>query len=90
VAKRKRRVSTNKPIKQDWKHEIKVSQDYICPVCGLKGTDYTLDIHHCLAKANKGKNTKENCVAWPKTPCHRNYHKSHGTKRSDRNGNVIE
>ena len=90
MAKRKRRVSTNKPIKQDWKHEIKVSQDYICPVCGLKGTDYTLDIHHTCPVCKNGKNTKQNCVAWHKIPCHKNYHKRYGVKKSDKYGNPIE
>ena len=79
MAKRKRRVSTNKPIKQDWKHEIKVSQDYICPVCGLRGTDYTLNIHHCKNRCKGGKSTKENCVA-VHIECHKWIHKVYRNK----------
>jgi len=35
-----------------------------CPVCGQKGTEWSLNIHHCIAQSKGGKNTKENCVAW--------------------------
>lgn len=74
----------------EWKHEIKEAQNYICPVCGKKGTDKTMDIHHTLPVCRNGRNTKENCVAWHKTPCHRDYHKKYGTKISDKYGNPIE
>ena len=32
--------------KHDWKREIKISQDYICPVCGKRCNDRTMNIHH--------------------------------------------
>jgi 5-methylcytosine-specific restriction endonuclease McrA len=72
----------------NWKREIKQDQDYICPVCGKKGTDKTLDIHHKRAKSHKGTNTRKNVVAWHKT-CHQNYHEMWGNKTSDDYGNPI-
>ena len=76
--------------KHDWKKEIKESQGYICPVCGKKGTDSSLDIHHMRPRAKKGSNSKGNLVAWHKSPCHSNYHKKYGTRISDRYGNPID
>ena len=76
--------------KHDWKKEIKESQDYICAFCGKKGTDSSLDIHHMRPRAKKGSNSKENCVAVHKSPCHRDYHKKHGTRTSDRYGNPVK
>lgn len=74
--------------KHDWKREIKESQNYICPVCGKKGTDRTLNIHHMVPKCRKGCNSKDNCVAWHIT-CHQEYHRKHGVKISDRYGNPL-
>lgn len=65
-----------------WKKAIKESQDYICPVCGKIGTDETLNIHHCLPKAKKGRSTPENCVAVHVT-CHRWIHKTFGLRFYD-------
>ncbi len=66
----------------EWKHEIKEAQNYICPVCGKKGTDRTMDIHHCKNKCKGGKSTKENCVAVHKT-CHSWIHKIYKNKYYD-------
>lgn len=74
--------------KHDWKREIKISQDCICPVCGKRCNDRTMNIHHMRPKCKKGSNSKENTVGWC-VECHRNYHKKHGVKISDRYGNPL-
>lgn len=71
-----------KEPKSDWKHDIKVSQDYVCPVCGNKGTDRTMSIHHCKNKCRGGNNTKENCCA-VHIQCHRWIHENYGNKYYD-------
>jgi len=90
VSKHKRKVAVKNDGcgKNDWKREIKESQNYICPVCGKVGTNSSMDIHHMRPKCKNGSNSKENCVAWHKT-CHRDYHQKYGTKISDRFGNPI-
>lgn len=81
---RKKKKGTSRPRvpKKDWKHDIKVSQDYICPVCNQQGTDYTMDIHHCRNKCKGGNNSRENCVAVHKT-CHRLIHQKYGNQFHD-------
>jgi 5-methylcytosine-specific restriction endonuclease McrA len=69
--------------KYDWKKAIKQSQDYICAVCGKKGTDQTLDIHHCKAKSKGGNNSKENCVAVHRRTCHKWIHETYGNNTYD-------
>jgi len=68
-----------------WKRNIKIEQYYICLVCGRKGTDQTLNIHHKKAKRNGGKSNRENVVAWHAT-CHRRYHEKYGNKESNDHG----
>jgi len=89
VSRRRRNSSrksyvTREPkiVKNDWKHDIKVSQDYICPVCGQKGTDSSMNIHHCKNKCKGGKNTSENCVAVHKQ-CHKWIHEQFGNSFYD-------
>lgn len=72
--------------KHDWKKEVKESQNYVCPICGKRGTDRTLNIHHKVAKSRHGTNTRENLVAWH-VWCHREYHEKWGNKTSDDYGN---
>jgi len=74
--------------KSRWRRKIKAEQDYICPVCGKKGTDKTLNIHHKRPKARKGTSVRSNVVAWHKT-CHQNYHHRYGLQESDDFGNPI-
>jgi len=74
--------------KHNWKKEVKESQDYICPVCGKKCNDRTMNIHHMRPKCKKGSNSKENAVGWC-VECHRSYHEKHGVKISDRYGNPL-
>lgn len=74
--------------KHDWKREIKISQDYICPVCGKRCNDRTMNIHHMRPKCKKGSNSKENTVGWC-VECNRNYHKKHGVQISDRYRNPL-
>lgn len=74
--------------KHDWKKEIKISQNYICPVCGKRCNDRTMNIHHMRPKCKKGSNSKENTVGWC-VECHRSYHEKHGVKISDRHGNPL-
>jgi len=69
--------------KNAWKKEIKQSQNYICPVCGKRGTDKTLDIHHCLPKAKHGNNSLENCVAVHRDTCHKWIHETYGLSYYD-------
>lgn len=69
-------------VKLDWKHEIKVSQNYICPICGKEGTDRSLNLHHIINKCKNGRNTRENCVALHVT-CHRWLHERYGNKTVD-------
>ena len=69
--------------KTAWKKAIKISQNYICPVCGKKGTDQTLDIHHCKNKCRGGNNSKQNCVAVHRATCHRLIHKRYGNEYFD-------
>lgn len=69
--------------KHDWKEEIKKDQNYICAVCGKPGTSGTLDIHHCVNRCRKGKNTKENCCAVHKRPCHVWIHATYGNEYYD-------
>lgn len=85
-----RKTFEEKVHKHDWKHDIKVDQNYICPVCGLKGSESSLSIHHTTPVCKHGKSNKENCVAWHTVPCHRDYHKRYGTRRSDKFGNPVE
>lgn len=75
--------------KNDWKKDIKISQDYICPVCGKKCNDRTMSVHHMKPKCKKGSNRKENLIGWCVT-CHQNYHKKHGVRVSDKHGNPID
>lgn len=82
--------NTENSHKHDWKKDIKISQDYICAFCGKKGTDSSLDIHHCIPRVKHGSNSKDNCVAVHKQPCHRDYHKKHGVRVSDKHGNPID
>lgn len=72
----------SKKAKFDWKHEIKVLQGYICPVCGLKGTDSTLQIHHCKNKCRGGDNSISNCVA-VHDKCHKSIHQKYGNDYYD-------
>jgi len=73
----------------DWKEEIKISQNYICPFCGLAGTSGSMNIHHKLAKSRGGKGDKENCIA-VHIVCHRAYHKKYGRSTSDCFGNPLD
>ena len=83
MSKKKKKSSPRPKVpKQDWKHDIKVSQDYICPVCNQKGTEHTMDTHHCQNRCNNGKNTRENCVAVHKA-CHKLIHKKYGNEYFD-------
>lgn len=88
MAKRKkgqpRQVKVNVKVKDDWKKAIKVSQNYICPICGNKGNDRSLQIHHICNKCRGGSNSKENCVALC-IKCHRWLHKVYGNKTVDMN-----
>jgi 5-methylcytosine-specific restriction endonuclease McrA len=70
-------------VSDNWKREIKQEQDYICPVCGKKGTDKTLDIHHCKNKCEGGRNTRENCVAVHRSTCHKWIHETYGNDYYD-------
>jgi 5-methylcytosine-specific restriction endonuclease McrA len=84
MSKRSRRKrSKSKKTKYNWKKEIKVSQDYICAVCGKKGTDQSLDIHHCKPKSRGGRNTAENCCAVHRATCHKWIHETYGLKFYD-------
>ena len=65
-----------------WKKQIKIEQNYICPVCGLKGTDRSMDIHHCLPVSAGGLTTRENCVAVHRT-CHQWIHEEYGNEYYD-------
>lgn len=69
--------------KNAWKKQIKINQDYICPVCGKKGTDKSLDVHHCKNKSRGGDNSLSNCVAVHKVPCHRWIHETYGNQYYD-------
>lgn len=69
--------------KNGWKKEIKVSQNYICAVCGKPGTDRTLNIHHCINKSRGGNNSPKNCVAVHEYPCHKWIHKTFGNNYYD-------
>lgn len=85
MARKKKKKSTTavpKIPKQDWKHDIKESQDYICPVCNQKGTDHSMDIHHCKNKCKGGNNSKCNCVAVHKK-CHKWIHQEYGNNFYD-------
>ena len=64
------------------KHDIKVEQDYICPVCGQRGSDSSMDIHHCKNRVSGGSNNRENLVAVHKT-CHKKIHLKYGNKFFD-------
>lgn len=75
--------------KNAWKKQVKIDQDFICPVCGKKGTNKTLDIHHKKPKSKKGTNVRDNVVAWHRNTCHRDYHREHGLQISDDYGNPI-
>jgi len=68
-----------------WKRNIKIEQHYICLICGKKGTDQSLTIHHKKAKENGGTNVRSNVVAWHRT-CHRRYHEKYGNKESNNYG----
>lgn len=87
MSRKKKKSSSPRPKgpKQDWKHNIKVSQNYICPVCGKEGTDYTMNIHHCKNRCKGGKSCKENCVA-VHIECHKWIHKTYGNKTYDPRG----
>jgi len=76
------------PTKDRWKRDIKIRQSYICLICGKKGTDKTLNIHHKKAKKYDGTNDPENVVAWHKT-CHNRYHQENRLQESDDFGNPI-
>lgn len=76
--------------KHDWKKAIKISQNYICPICGKPGTDSSMDVHHKKPRARHGGNNRENLVSWHKSPCHREYHRKYGLRTSDDYGNPIE
>ncbi len=75
--------------KDAWKRQVKEEQDYICPICGKRGTNKTLNIHHKIAKSHNGTNARENIVAWH-ISCHRDYHQTWGNQTSDDYGNPIE
>lgn len=74
--------------KDAWKKEIKESQNYVCLICGKKGSNRTLTIHHKIAKSHGGLSTKENTVAWH-VWCHKKYHEEYGNRTSDDFGNPI-
>lgn len=74
--------------KNGWKKEVKKEQNYICLICGKKGTDKTLNIHHKRAKSKNGGNRRHNVVAWH-VWCHRKYHETWGNHMSDDFGNPI-
>lgn len=71
-----------------WKQEVKKEQNYICPICGKKGTDQTMNIHHKRAKSRGGTNARSNVVAWHRWG-HQQYHEQHGNRTSDDCGNPI-
>lgn len=79
--KKSRRLKKTR-IKAGWKHDIKVFQCYICPVCGKRGTDESMNIHHCRNRCKGGRSTKENCVAVHKL-CHKWIHDTFGNKYYD-------
>ena len=79
----------SKKNKHDWKKVVKQEQSYICPVCGKRGTDKSLDIHHKRPKSKNGSNTRNNLVAWHKVPCHQEYHQNYGLQTSNDYGNPI-
>lgn len=72
----------------DWKTQVKIEQDYICPVCGRQCNDYTMNIHHKRAKCKGGKSDRENVVGWC-IECHQKYHKKYGVQTSDDYGKPI-
>ena len=72
----------------NWKTKIKKEQNYICPVCGRKGTNKTLNIHHKVAKSNNGTSERSNVVAWHKN-FHDAYHRVNGNATSDDWGNPV-
>jgi 5-methylcytosine-specific restriction endonuclease McrA len=79
---------SNKKKKGKWKKKIKQEQDYICPVCGKKGTTRNMNIHHKIAKSHNGTSARNNVVAWH-ISCHENYHRTWGNQTSDDYGNPI-
>ena len=81
-------MKKRKKIPQDWKHDIKVEQNYICPVCGRHCNDWTMNIHHKKPRCRGGKTERDNLVAWC-IECHQNYHKKYGTRISDDYGKPI-
>ena len=88
MAKRKKGQPRVVKVKDDWKHEVKQKQNYICPICGRKCNDHTMNIHHKQPKAKKGSNYEGNTVGWCLW-CHRAYHKRYGLRTSDDYGNPI-
>ena len=81
--KRKRTRRDGKLKRWNWKKQIKIEQNYICPVCGLKGTDSSLDIHHIINRCDNGPSTRENCVAVHRDTCHKLIHEIYGNKPFD-------
>jgi 5-methylcytosine-specific restriction endonuclease McrA len=82
MSKRRRKGSKTSQSKankkrSNWKKQIKIDQNYICPVCGKVGTDRTMDIHHCKNKSRGGGNQRSNVVAVHKT-CHAWIHETYG------------
>ena len=77
-----RKTLVERVHKHDWKHDIKVDQDYVCSVCGLKGSESSLQIHHCKNKCRGGGNTRENCCA-VHVRCHRLIHDRYGNNFHD-------
>jgi len=90
VSKRSRRSRRNNRTKKQkvsvpksgFKQDIKIEQDYICPVCGQRGSDSSMDIHHCKNRVSGGSNNRENLVAVHKT-CHKKIHLKYGNKFFD-------
>lgn len=68
--------------KNAWKKQVKIDQDFICPVCGKKGTNKSMNIHHIRNKCKGGGNERSNVVALHRT-CHRWVHETYGNQYYD-------
>lgn len=82
--KQERKVNQGN-VKSDIKKAIKEEQLYICFICGEKGTDRSMNIHHKHPKSKGGSSGRHNLVAWHIT-CHNQYHREYGLRTSDDKG----
>lgn len=65
-----------------WKKEVKIEQNYICPICGERGTDKSMNIHHIVNKCRRGGNDRSNVVALH-IHCHKWLHDTYGNNTYD-------